>query len=232
MANLVVKSFINYVCYSEDAVAKALRLSQNQSDRALFKLAEYVTMSPDGRAAQFLEHFLSGSGKTIKFDCKTLLKEDSGVRQRVTSEIIKRIKANPSLLTAKYCGGDLCMPIRQSDFSVLDWKYALGSFPIEWSVIATKKPYSRGPMCVFNLGVNYIDLGTLALTKSKSPGLYSEEVATAVYIYGENEYKWHPTDDRISQCVHKAGERLTKSKTTPAKNFMMVGKGCILPLSY
>ena len=50
-------------------------------------------------------------------------------------------------------------------------------------------------------------------------------------VWGANEYKWHPAADRVTQCIHKAGDRLAKSKEVRARNFWMIGKPTIIVIS-
>ncbi|HEX6813857.1 MAG TPA: hypothetical protein VF384_19705 [Planctomycetota bacterium] len=42
-----------------------------------------------------------------------------------------------------------------------------------------------------------------------------------VHIGFRNEYRWHPKDARITQCIHQAADRL---KTHGAKDYWMTGK--------
>jgi hypothetical protein len=56
----------------------------------------------------------------------------------------------------------------------------------------------------------------------------SDRRRTFALVQGANEYKWHPTADRVTQCIHKAGDRLTRSKEVKARNFWMIAIPCII----
>ena len=50
-------------------------------------------------------------------------------------------------------------------------------------------------------------------------------------VWGANEYKWHPAADRVTQCIHLAGDRLTRSKEVKAKNFWMKATPAVIVIS-
>lgn len=50
-------------------------------------------------------------------------------------------------------------------------------------------------------------------------------------VWGANEYKWHPAADRVTQCIHQAGDRLTRSKEVKARNFWMKAMPAIIVIS-
>jgi len=45
--------------------------------------------------------------------------------------------------------------------------------------------------------------------------------AASVRVYFTNNYRWHPNEDRITQCIHQAAERL---KVKGAADFTMKGE--------
>ena len=51
--------------------------------------------------------------------------------------------------------------------------------------------------------------------------LMAEKNNLVAKVWGANEYKWHPAADRVTQCIHQAGDRLTRSKQIRARNFWM-----------
>lgn len=224
------RAAISLVCEAVKLYASNAGESQEFSDVFLFELARAAEMSPDGRAAKFLEHFIFGGGEPIEFECADLVKEDAGVRRRVTSEISRLLKANAQLTNRHLSGGEFFVSIRQRDFEVSDWRNALGSFGVQWEVVAS--PPMGGSMCTSSRGGDWIDAGTNALTRHRAPDILADFYAVTpkkVRIYGANEYKWHPAANRVTQCVHQAGDRLTRSRMH-SMNFWMIAKPCTIDL--
>lgn len=58
--------------------------------------------------------------------------------------------------------------------------------------------------------------------------LSSDKTRVFATVWGANEYQWHPAAKRTTQCIHEAGDRLTKSKTIRARNFWMVATPTII----
>lgn len=230
-ANFVTrKAAINLVCEAVKLYASAAGESEESADVFLFELAKAVEMSPDGRAAKFLEHFIFGHGQPIKFECADLVEEDAGIRRRITSEISRRLTANAELTHRHLSGGEFCVSIRQKDFEVPDWCLALGSYAIEWRVV--NSPALGGSMCASSRGNDWIDPGTNALTRHRGPDTLADFYAVKpkkVRIYGANEYRWHPAANRVTQCIHQAGDRLTRSRLH-SMNFWMIAKPCTIDL--
>jgi hypothetical protein len=226
------KLAVDLVCEAVEALQQQIGAPQELGDRALFELARWVKMTPDGRAAKFLDHFLRGAGSDIVFDCATLLKEDAGVRRRVQSEIDRRLKLHPGLAERKLSGGDFLIPIRQKDYEVQDWCYALGSFAIEWEVIQEPELHTRAAQCSSKTGHDWLDSGTMMLSRSRPPGILkpSRLPPSKVKVYGANEYKWHPAAPRVTQCIHQAGDRLTRSNLLHASNYWMIASPCLMDL--
>jgi len=227
----VYKSSVDFVCDAVAAYAKSEGLSQDSADVLLLELAKYIKMRPDGRAAQYLDHFVFGDGSTKSFDCATLILQDAGVRERVRSEIRKRLRAHPELATRTMSGGLFTVWIRQSDFQQADWLLALGSFPIEWQAIGPGSSRGGGGLCSAHLGQEWLDTGTLARAKHQSPmdRISSVATPTRARLSGSNEYKWHPAAPRVTQCLHQAADRLAKSRVQ-SMNFWMVARPCTMDL--
>lgn len=195
----IYKASIELVCTSVDLYAKAVGESKAVADVMLFEMAKEIEMTPEGRAAKFVDHFLFGGGEDIVFGAGTLLNEDIGVRNRVSGAILESLRNKPSLLTKEknMSGGDYLIPIRQRDYAISDWKNALGSFAIEWELV----------------------------------NMSSDKKRTFAKVWGANEYKWHPAADRVTQCIHQAGDRLTKSKEVQARNFWMKAMPTVIVIS-
>ena len=226
------KAAIDLVCDAVDAYHRNTGQSKEMSDVFLFELAKAVEMEPEGRAAKFLDHFIFGNGEPIAFDCAQLVKDDAGVRRRITSQIRSRLLADAHLCHRNISGGDFLVAIRQKDYEVGDWKNALGSFPLEWEVVDALECSVAGPLCVSTRGTDWLDPGTTALTRHRAPnplGNLMFAMPKRVKVYGANEYKWHPAAKRVTQCIHQAGDRLTRSKIR-SMNFWMVARPCVIDL--
>lgn len=61
--------------------------------------------------------------------------------------------------------------------------------------------------------------------------LSSDKKRTFAKVWGANEYKWHPAADRVTQCIHQAGDRLTRSKEIRARNFWMKAMPSVIVIS-
>lgn len=225
------KSSIDMVCAAVEHYAKAEGVSQDVADILVLELAKHIKMRPEGRAAKYLDHFLFGDGTAMEFDCAVLLREDAGVRERVRSEVRRRLSANPALATQRMTGGPFTVWIRQHDFALPDWHLALGSFPMNWQPISSRPGADTGTMCRSGAGVDWLDTGTSARTRHLSPTERITRLAIPrkARVAGANEYKWHPTVERVTQCLHQAADRLTKSQVK-SQTFWMVGRPCIVNL--
>lgn len=184
-------------------VQKKAGNSQDDADRSLLQIAKYVTMNPKGRAAAYLDNFLKGSDglDKIYFDPIDLITEDTGVRDRIEGEILRKLKKwedtgkDTSMRVAeekiKCVENDVT--IFQKNYSNDDWWYALGSYTFRWSLLN------------FSRDMYYIK------------------------ISGQNEYHWRPNAKLWTEAIHKAGDRLVKSGQ--GKNFMMIAHDRILVFS-
>lgn len=81
------KSDIDFVCNSVRFTGKYTDHGQTWSDLQIMTLAKARTMDKGGRAEQFLNHYLAGSGEPIHFSLRTLMEEDPGVRARIFGAI-------------------------------------------------------------------------------------------------------------------------------------------------
>jgi hypothetical protein len=188
------KTSIQLVCEAMEIIGTTGGYAQTTIDGGLLELVKGMKMMPNGKAAEFLDHFLYGGGKPKTFQTHALLTQDVRLRTVLITEINRRLQRNPNLVNRMQSGGDFLVPIRQRDFGNNDWRLALGSFPFEWQVTGSgNSPNER-----------------------------------LIKVWGANEYKWHPSADRVTQCLHQAGNRLHKAKTVASKNYWMHAAPCIL----
>jgi hypothetical protein len=99
-------------------------------DSTALEIARWATMSPNGRASKFLDHYLLGSGLDIKVSIKTLMDEDSGVNATVQQSIRTALRGIP-----KPTSGVVSLP--QRVFTNKDWQYATGSINMDWALNAS-----------------------------------------------------------------------------------------------
>lgn len=77
-SHAIGKSDIDFVCNSVRFTGKYTDHGQTWSDLQIMTLAKARTMDKGGRAEQFLNHYLAGSGEPIHFSLRTLMEEDPG----------------------------------------------------------------------------------------------------------------------------------------------------------
>ncbi len=99
-------------------------------DETTLQIAKWWEMEPNGRAAEFLNHYLGGTGSTKIVPLQNLLKDDRKLASYVTEEIRHKI---PN----KIASGTV--PVAQTRYSSKDWKFALGSININWTLQSQTK---------------------------------------------------------------------------------------------
>jgi hypothetical protein len=187
------------------AIRFPLGASQNEKDVFALELAKTIKMKPNGLAAEYLDHFLSGKATDKKFDTMRLLREDIGVKNRVVDEVSRRAlgirtlreKAEDSRmsLSAVAQRDRHLITVFQKTYKLPDWQLALGTFTFDWEVI------------------------------------YETEEAMTVNLWGSNKYQWHPNSQRMTQFLHQAGARLHNNRYAAPKNFDIVAAPAQLKVS-
>jgi hypothetical protein len=181
-----------------DSLADMKKIPKKDRDKFYMELARDIAMKPGGRAAEYLDHFLGGSGTPKEFSIEQLLSEDKNVKDRLTNEIVRRVL---NIKTLREKGQDQKMSLTeaaQKDREVItifqknydneDWNNALGTYPFTWDVI----------------------------------GVTDDKKFIKVSIKGQDTYEWHPGDSRQTKFLHEAGDRL--KKTGQAKEFEMIAR--------
>jgi hypothetical protein len=210
IAHQAKKAPISAACKLTEAYIALKGGSREQADQTALQLAQFITMKPNGRAAKYLDHFLRGSGEPITFEMKELLAQDSLIRSRVELEIMRKmsVAADPT--------GAPRTPREKTN------GVKVGTERHDWSV----------DPCVTLFQKSYSDqdwwfaLGTFNVDWKLQ---MSAEGYHYVQLSGENEYKWHPEENRITQCLHRAGARLTSAGS--GSNFMIRAIPCVIVLS-
>lgn len=101
--------------------------SQWRTDRTLIEMAKIVMMKSGGRAEEYINHYMDGTGTPKYFMASQLLNEDSGVSRGFINAInneAKKSRMKPGQ-KGRYW-------VKQEYYTNKDWWMALGSFPLDW----------------------------------------------------------------------------------------------------
>lgn len=99
----------------------------------MFEVARTVMMAPNGHADRHLSHFFDGNGADLPVDLRLLMNEDRNVKARIELELLRRISPDGKVQNEKFATlADQSITIFQSTYENKDWKFALGTFPIDW----------------------------------------------------------------------------------------------------
>ncbi len=110
----------------KDKIEKACALL---SDTNVLRLAKWLGMTYDGVARQHLDNFMKNIGGTVKIDLQRLVNMDIKVQQRVRIGILQNIR-DVGAETGKYG----VINIVQDDYSINDWRLAIGAMNISWTI--------------------------------------------------------------------------------------------------
>lgn len=177
-----------------DKYSKMLKPKQ-AAQATMLEIAE-IKFGPKTRPYYFMEHFLFKKGEPRPVDLRELFLEDKTVRERVTSEVYRRVlgintqkelqqlAVSTSMLPQ---GIDPVITIKQENYSDPNWCGALGTYDLE-----------------------IVQLIDQVVSKDHF----------AVTLRSGNVYKWHPDDKkRFTQPIHEFGAQLVKNGW--AHNFPM-----------
>ena len=182
------------------------------TDAMTLEIAEWVTMDLPGRkrAAEFLHHYLAGTGLPKYVNIADLFHADPGLKKIVVATIARDLAGGgPAIgmpapyqnLSSRAVLGRTSgkVPLPQSAWAntptAQDWRYAIGSLNLDWKLI------------------------------TRLPGAPKAEVELSF----KNEYRWHPKAERISQCVHQAAENL---KVKGDRDYWMYGQPHRIEVAY
>ncbi|MEN1680635.1 MAG: hypothetical protein AAGJ46_13685 [Planctomycetota bacterium] len=101
-------------------------------DRQVVSVAKFATMKPNSHAAKFLEHYLTGGGKTLVVDLKLLFKQDKTLAKHVGVQIIQARRNGAT---------EGRVLVRQRNYGNKNWRNAIGTMTVEWRLV--KKPIVR-----------------------------------------------------------------------------------------
>jgi hypothetical protein len=251
----VEKALVGYFYWYDELYGKLHGISQEEIDMVLLEEAKELGPLSQGkrpkdmqRFYEVMEHFQAGAKTALYFKMAELLRTCAGARRRVTEAITFRLERHLDVIL----GSPACdlpthvdvrngkptlysiyqFPIHQYDYHDTDWQFALGTFGAMWEPLASTAPTtSAGPICASQLGDNWIDPGTLALTRMRAPGTSDgPPPAQPRYakVWGSKIWRWHSETDRASERVHQASFRLVQSGRL--KNFWVIAEPCIVEI--
>jgi hypothetical protein len=252
----IAKYLTDKVADENEKLGQERGASQTRIDLALLREAQELAPILEGRMPEsmhrfneVMHHFLSGSSRTLYFKMAELLNCCAGARDRVSEAISFRLEHHSTeMLDHPSC--DLPthvdeskgkpinysiyqFPIHQGDYHDPDWQYALGTFGAMWEPVRPSRPTRAvGPLCRSNLGDDWIDDGTSALTCHKAPRDYYDsepELPTKAKLWGSKIWRWHSETDRPSEKAHQAAYRLVQAGTL--HNFWVIAEPCIVDIS-
>jgi hypothetical protein len=250
----LLQSLAGSFYFFDQVEGKLKGLSQDEIDLRLLEQAKKYGPRTEGKSPEQMErfneimnYFLDGSGRTLYFKMADLLNSCLGAQHRVSEAITFRIARHADLVFGSpscdkptqidYSRGKPVpysvyqFPIHQGDYQDTDWKFSLGTFGAMWMPLIPKRGIPAGVMCKSDVDDNWIDEGTLALIRNKSPQeCFNMSVPrpTQAKVWGTKIWRWHSGTDRVSEAVHKAGYRLVQSGRL--KNFWVVAEPCIVDI--
>lgn len=182
------------------AVRNRADLSEDEKNLEIMRIARDVAMQPGGLAQEYMDHFLDNTGTEKVFDTLQLLAQDPDVRRRLTSECVRR---GLGIQTEREKTQDPALTAEYNrEITIFQKTYANQDWKFALGTFGFR-------WSVVNLSV---DSGRIF-----------------VKVWGENVYRWHGGEDRVTRCIHEAADALVAAgKAAP---FTMRAKPAILVLS-
>jgi hypothetical protein len=155
-----------------------------------------IKFGTDTRPYKYMMHFLGGSGKEVHINLAELFKDDKGIKDRVISEVFRRV----------------------SKVNTVSEKQRM-------AVSTSQFPNGIDPVITLSQS-NFTDenwrlsLGTYSLEIKQLYEPKADGGAIAVTLVGDNLYRWHAGQARITQTIHQIGVALVN--LGEAKDFRMV----------
>lgn len=251
------KGLVEYFYLYDEAYGKLHGISQEEIDMVLIEQAKEIGPESQGkkldemqRFSEVMDHFQGGSSRTMYFKMSELLTTCAGARRRVSEAIRFRLLHHSDVIL----GSPSCdlpthvdtstgkpikysiyqFPIHQSDYGNhdTDWQFALGTFGAMWEPLPPARPQTAvGPLCTSTRGDDWIDEGTMALTRNAPRKLdigASQARPTRAKVWGSKVWRWHSGTDRADERVHQAAYRLVQSGRL--HNFWVIAEPCIVDI--
>lgn len=96
------------------------------SDKYTVEAARYGRLSDKPLAQSMLNHYLKGTGTDVAVDTDKLMRDDPVLARYIIAEI-------KTAMAAGNTSGNV--PVKQDRYSQQDWRMALGSINMQWTVI-------------------------------------------------------------------------------------------------
>jgi hypothetical protein len=175
-------------------------------DKLVLVLVEKLYMHGEPLAVAHLEHYLHGKGADFPEDLVAFLARDAKARQRLVDQINERGGEVGANGTAGFSGEAFIM---QTDYSVAEYKNA-------WGNVCCNPPESGDEAGFIRFHV--LDGPGDRAANAAAPG------RARVRLEMRDHYKWHPAEQRPTQCLHQMLESL---KAQGAKEYFQVGAATV-----
>lgn len=174
----------------------------------------WVYISPQPNAYRHLYHYRHNGGVDYIENVRSLFLLNPRISERIFSKIGNDLRQNPHLDSGSYIEYNVDRvenhPIRQFDYDSTDWLNSNGNInELHWRLEGDYNPYDNR------------ETEDRAYYLRATRGLPSLTVQISI----RDPYTWHPLQDRPSQCIHQAMERL---KTSGAMDYITVGVADLL----
>ena len=190
---------------------EAAAICFNATDEEIYnRICNYWTHgSYQPNALRHLQHYRHGGGVPYLEDVRTLFILNPTISARIFTKIGSDLRQNPHRDSGSYVEYDvnrvLNHPIRQFDYDSQDWLNSNGNInELHWRLEGEYNPYDNR------------ETDDRAYYLRASRGFPHLSVQISII----DPYTWHPLQERSSQCIHQAMERL---KTSGAMDYITVG---------
>ncbi len=167
-------------------------------------LARNVYLSGKPLAQAHVDHYLHGGGADYPEDVATFIRTDAGAR----GAVIRQINEAGSGQTDYGHGFTDNAIVRQTEYQNQDYRMAFGN-------ICCPNATGEPP--------GYLRFTVLDTPEARARNRAAGNTAQ-VRLVMHDPYGWHPEEERISQCIHRAFEN---RKAHGAADFMQVGEATI-----
>ncbi len=178
--------------------------------RVLLKAVE-ARYGANGRAMQHMRHFLLGRGTPMEIRLTELLNEDKGASARISGEILRRANG---IMTAREA-----QAINDAQRMSLPHNIRRSERAQNASVAVNIDPVITLFQKTFAIEDWSGALGTFPITWELIACPSRKTTPLTVLLRGANEYRWHPSDDRLTRRLHQYAQELID--VGQAKPFMM-----------
>ncbi|MEE6186514.1 hypothetical protein PIECOFPK_02536 [Mycovorax composti] len=179
----------------------------------------WTVVDPQPNALRHIMHYRYGNGAVYEEDVRALFLANPRIQERIFSMINAQLRANPRWDAGSIIGRGVDdgvePPIRQRDYDSTDWLNSNGNIDeVHWRLIDDYNPFD-------NRETDERDYYLRAVRRPRT---------VRVQITIRDPYTWHPHEQRPTQCIHQAMERL---KAYGAADYLTEGSAILtMPVNY